>query len=36
MKIFDKVMYVGYIVCVTIMIVCTLAIVMEASASMPL
>jgi len=32
MKIFDKVIYVGYIVCVTIMILCTLAIVMEASA----
>ena len=31
-KVFDKVIYVGYIVCVTIMIVCTLAIVMEANA----
>lgn len=31
-KIFDKVIYVGYIVCVTIMIVCTLAIAIEANA----
>ena len=31
-KVFDKVIYVGYIVCVTIMVVATLAIVMEANA----
>lgn len=31
-KVFDKVIYVGYWICVAIMVVCTLAIVMEANA----